>query len=337
MTTDNNINNPDTTTDVSSNTNSTINSADTTTDISSNTTDNKKKFKTAKKKKGKTFKKVLKVILIILFILIILIILPMQTTTYKTLRNGHWNLSYNTISFDKYFHFAYYDVGAGSPVGDSDLYPFYIYLGNSTFVTLGISPIKVGKIHHIDDRCLLLTYDGETLLFYNENAFEDGDNLVSYNDYSSCENCFSSSTGLDSSYIYCNIANINDKSITISPYEFYNKEENKTYSYTFDLTDSINYDYSKQESELIDEYTMYTHTCKSKNISKKEAISLLKDASLKAYVKFNNKGTISDLIVVDSKATILELSTLQRTKIEREIAKREEENLEEDLTESIED
>ncbi len=297
-----------------------------------NSTSNKKTKKIKSNKMKSKIKIVFKTLIIIIIMLILLVFASMQTTTYKTLKNGGWANDVGTISFGDMFHFAFYNGGSGSPVGDADLYPYYIYFGNKSFITLGGFSIKTGKIHHIDDRCMILTYDNETFLFCNYNAFEEGDDRLEFNINATCEECYKTATDDDVvSYEYCNVADINDKSITVSFFEFYNKKENKAYTYDFDIQDDVNFDYSKQVSELIDEYNMHTHKCKSKDITKKEAISLLKDKSNKAYVGFNKEGKISDIIVMDAKHTMLELSTMERTKIEREITKREEEAMEEKL------
>ncbi len=299
------------------------------------TTDNKNVMKdeTSDKnnKKKNVIKIILKAILIIVIILMLLVLAPMQTTTFKTLQNGEWDNQVGTICFGDRGHFAFYNGGSGSPVGVADLYPYYIYLGNKFFITLGDFPIKTGKIHHIDDRCLILTYDKETYVFSNLNAMEDGDERVELNEYATCDKCFKTVKDPDTLGEYFSIVDMNESSITLSPFEFNNKRENKAYSYTMDITDDIKFDYSKLTSELIDEFNMRTHKCKAKDITKKEAISLIKDKSLKAYVGFDETGKISDILVVDANITTSYATTMERLKIDREREKREMEKLEEDL------
>ena len=132
-----------------------------------NNSSTKHKNKMLKTKKGKII-----AILLLAYIIISII-------SYFFLVTGDWeNQDGYGFGITLSGHNAVYDIGAGSPVGVSDLYDRYLYLGGNCIITFrsdGIIGIKPIWIQSVTRKKLTIIYDGEKYSFINlkvvKNAF----------------------------------------------------------------------------------------------------------------------------------------------------------------------
>ena len=89
-----------------------------------------------KKKKTKKLKSKLLLALLAIYIL-------MQIFIFVNLLLGDWSGSTGeSITFKINGDYIFCDTGAGSPVGDTDVRPKYIFIGFNTIITYGIGGIK---------------------------------------------------------------------------------------------------------------------------------------------------------------------------------------------------
>ena len=132
-----------------------------------NNSSTKHKKKMLKTKKGKII-----AILLLAYIIISII-------SYFFLVTGDWeNQDGYGFGITLSGHNAVYDIGAGSPVGVSDLYDRYLYLGGNCIITFrsdGIIGIKPIWILSVTTKKLTIINDGEKYSFINlkvvKNAF----------------------------------------------------------------------------------------------------------------------------------------------------------------------
>lgn len=124
-----------------------------------NNLSNNSKKKIFKTKKGKII-----AILLLAYVIISII-------SYVFLVTGDWeNQEGYGFGITLSGHNAVYDIGAGSPVGVSDLYDRYLYLGGNCIITfrsdgmIGIKPIWILSVTR---KKLTIIYDGEKYTFVN--------------------------------------------------------------------------------------------------------------------------------------------------------------------------
>ena len=67
--------------------------------------------------------------------------------------------------------YIFCDTGAGSPVGDTDVRPKYIFIGFNTIITYGIGGIKPFFITKMTPTEMSLIYDGTTYSFTNSKYY----------------------------------------------------------------------------------------------------------------------------------------------------------------------
>ena len=129
-----------------------------------NSTDITESTDTAKSKKNKLIKRIL---LAVLIVIILLLATPFISPKIRLLYSGTWENESGLLTFKPLTKFSYYNAGAGNPVANSDIRPFYIFFGDRYFMTLGIGN-DIGKVITVNDRELLLHFNGSTMMFANK-------------------------------------------------------------------------------------------------------------------------------------------------------------------------
>lgn len=271
-----------------------------------NSTDITESTDTAKSKKNRLIKRIL---LAILIVIILFLATPFLSPKTRMLYAGTWENKSGILSFKPLFKFTYINEGAGSPVADSDIRPNYIFLGDRFFLTFGIGK-ELGKVITVNDRELLLRFNGSTMMFANKNHKDFDANssaFLSVYDDSKCETrCDKCNDPLYNADMYAYSTGVKNNRISICPWKVYGDDNRKEYSSTYTLASSLKCTYITYSSELTMTDEIHSHKCKVDSISNSDALAMLKDSSCQVFVNFTSSGKIKKLIILKGASTIVD-------------------------------